>query len=94
MSCRVLGRKVEEAMLCAAARAAREAGMKWLIGRYVPTAKNGMVKDHYAKLGFTSVEESADGASVWRLGLKDYVEPDLPMRVVATERLTAVRAAS
>ena len=46
MSCRVLGRKVEEAMLRELALAARAASLRWIVGRYIPTAKNGMVKEH------------------------------------------------
>jgi FkbH-like protein len=46
MSCRVLGRKVEEVMLRELALAARAASLRWIVGRYIPTAKNGMVKEH------------------------------------------------
>ena len=83
MSCRVLGRRVEEAVLAYVARAARAAGAQALVGRYIPTEKNRMVADHYGKLGFTLVEGSAETGSLWRLDLGPYVEPDLPMRVDA-----------
>ena len=53
MSCRVLGRQVEMAMLSEIVTAARRHGVLWLFGRYYPTAKNGMVADHYTKLGFS-----------------------------------------
>ena len=46
MSCRVLGRKVEEVMLRELALAARAASLRWIVGRYIPTANNGMVKEH------------------------------------------------
>jgi FkbH-like protein len=46
MSCRVLGRKVEEVMLRELALAARAASLRWIVARYIPTAKNGMVKEH------------------------------------------------
>ena len=52
MSCRVLGRQVEEATLDLVVAAARALGAKRLIGRYRPTKKNGMVAEHYPKLGF------------------------------------------
>lgn len=52
MSCRVLGRKVEEAMLSRLIEQARAAGVVRLAGVYKPTAKNGMVADHYPRLGF------------------------------------------
>ncbi|HVZ51729.1 MAG TPA: HAD-IIIC family phosphatase [Pseudolabrys sp.] len=82
MSCRVLGRRVEEAVLHEIARHARQAGATMLRGRYIPTARNALVRDHYAKLGFQRVEESADGGSVWTLDLADLQPVDLPMQVV------------
>jgi FkbH-like protein len=81
MSCRVLGRSVEEAVLAETVRAARNAGAERLIGRFIPTSKNGMVKDHYAKLGFACVEEGDDGAAVWHYTVRDFVETKLPMRI-------------
>jgi FkbH-like protein len=50
MSCRVLGRRVEEACLAHLAIAARRAGACELIGEFIPSAKNGMVEDHYRSL--------------------------------------------
>ena len=81
MSCRVLGRRVEEAVLNHLAAAAREQGAAALVGRYIPSAKNKMVAQHYDKLGFELVETLADGTTVHRLALADYVAPDLPMRI-------------
>jgi FkbH-like protein len=63
MSCRVLGRHVEAARLTLVAAEARRLGARRLVGEYVPTQKNGMVRDHYAKLGFTVVETDAHGGS-------------------------------
>jgi FkbH-like protein len=60
MSCRVLGRQVEPTTLNLIAAEARRLGAGRLIGEYIPTKKNGMVKEHYMKLGFT--HESADEA--------------------------------
>jgi len=53
MSCRVLKRGMEELVLNTMMRAAAESGYERLVGEYVPTEKNGLVRDHYAKLGFT-----------------------------------------
>jgi FkbH-like protein len=79
MSCRVLGRRVEEAVLAEAAAAAKAAGAARLIGEYLPTPKNGLVEQHYAKLGFTLAEELPDGGTRWALDLTQYEPPDLPM---------------
>ena len=63
MSCRVLGRQVEPTTLNLIAETAKRLGARRLIGEYLPTKKNGMVKDHYAKLGFTVAETGEDGSS-------------------------------
>ena len=79
MSCRVLGRLVEEATLNLIAAEATRLGAKTLIGRYIPTTKNGMVKDHYEKLGFSAFDREGD--TLWRLDLKDYVPKPTFMRL-------------
>ncbi|MCT4560946.1 MAG: HAD-IIIC family phosphatase [Crocinitomicaceae bacterium] len=52
MSCRVLKRGLENLVLNALVDGAKKLGCTTLKGEYLPTAKNAMVKDHYAKLGF------------------------------------------
>jgi FkbH-like protein len=63
MSCRVLGRQVEPTTLNLIAREAGNLGARRLVGEYIPTRKNGMVKDHYAKLGFTVRERDPSGGN-------------------------------
>lgn len=63
MSCRVLGRQVEPTTLNLIAQEARKLGARRLVGEYVPTKKNGMVRDHYAKLGFAVMETDTAGGS-------------------------------
>ncbi|PZU11788.1 HAD family hydrolase [Sphingomonas sp.] len=81
MSCRVLGRRVEEAALAIIAEAARAAGAKRLTGRYIPTAKNGLVERHFDKLGFSAAGSDPDGTTFWELPLDAYAAPDLPMAI-------------
>jgi FkbH-like protein len=83
MSCRVLGRRVEETVLQYLVQQARAAGITELIGRYIPTAKNGLVRDHFSKLGFVQIETQPDGETMWRLVVGDYGDKDLPMKVNA-----------
>ena len=65
MSCRVLGRGVEALVLAElAARAAAE-GCERLEGAYVPSGRNGMVADLYARLGMAETGRDADGSSRW-----------------------------
>lgn len=66
MSCRVLKRDMELAMLDALALRARAAGAAEIRGQYLPTAKNAMVADHYKSLGFRPLD------AAWRLDLGDY----------------------
>lgn len=68
MSCRVLGRTVEATMLQSLFERAQALGCTSVRGRYIPTAKNAMAKDVFAKFGFELVEES-DGSSLWGLDL-------------------------
>jgi FkbH-like protein len=75
MSCRVLGRGVETATLNVVAAQAQALGASALIGVYRPTERNGIVADHYAKLGFRPYEapERAEaGGFVGRLDLADF----------------------
>lgn len=72
MSCRVLGRGVEEATLNLVTEEARRAGARRVIGKYRPTAKNAMVKDHYEKLGFGFLSEAPDGTTAWALDIESF----------------------
>jgi len=68
MSCRVLKRGMENFVLNEIAKLAKQDGYKELIGEYIPTAKNGLVKDHYLNLGFMHDH------GYWKLGVNDYKE--------------------
>ena len=78
MSCRVLGRKVEQAMLANLVATARDAGIQTIVGRYIPTAKNAIVADHYNKLGFESVAETVGGVREYRLMVESFQPSSLP----------------
>jgi FkbH-like protein len=58
MSCRVLGRKVEEAILADVAARARALGARRLLAEYIPTAKNALVRELYPRLGFAEIGRS------------------------------------
>jgi FkbH-like protein len=81
MSCRVLGRGVEQSVLNEVAAAAKGEGASTLTATYIPTKKNGLVRDLFAKLGFTRTSEDADGTSHWALDLAGYEPADLPIKV-------------
>jgi len=46
---------------------ARRQGLGALRGEYIPTAKNGLVRDHYARLGFTQLGGDDAGRTFWEL---------------------------
>ncbi len=72
MSCRVLARGVEQFAMNFLADEARTRGIERIRARYVPTAKNGMVKHLFGSLGFQRVRESADGVIDWELETSAY----------------------
>jgi len=82
MSCRVLGRCVEEAVLQEIVRAARREGVQRLVGRYIPTERNGMVAEHYAKLGFKPAGQPDKGITTWLLELNEAPREPVPMEIV------------
>ena len=75
MSCRVLKRDMEFAMMDEMIAAARARGVRVIRGLYYPTAKNGMVREFYAAQGFTKVSEDPQGNAVWELDVSFGYEP-------------------
>lgn len=69
MSCRVLKRDMEYAMMDALAAKCIERGIATIKGYYYPTAKNHMVELFYKDMGFTLVERDETGNSVWTMDL-------------------------
>ena len=81
MSCRVLGRKVENMVLREILSHAQIAGIHKLTGTYKPTERNTLVADHYARLGFVKTGKSASGWTSWEM-LVDGANPEgAPMKV-------------
>jgi FkbH-like protein len=72
MSCRVLKRGMEEAMLDGLVERAKAAGISTLKGYYYPTAKNAMVKDFYGRMGFSKMNEDGVGNTEWVLDISGY----------------------
>ncbi len=95
MSCRVLNRRLEEAVLDELVRQAARAGVATLIGRYVPTGRNGLVRDHYPGLGFAPDGET-DGVTSWRYGVARHVRRHPPITLVPghpSDRATIIQGA-
>ena len=67
MSCRVLKRKMEFAMMDEIVSVAKSKDVNKIVGHYYKTEKNNMVKDLFLDFGFTKVSESENGDSKWEL---------------------------
>jgi FkbH-like protein len=93
MSCRVLGRGVERMVLREILHHARAGGVRRVIGRYVPTQRNELVREHYPTLGFTFADSDGLGATTWIIQTDADIEA-APMALdrSAFERGTAERA--
>lgn len=70
MSCRVLKRDMEFAMMDVLVKRCKECGIEKLVGYYYPTIKNKMVKEFYAMQSFSKVSENENGDTVWELDIK------------------------
>lgn len=81
MSCRVLKRDMEFAMLDTLVKKCREQGIETIKGYYYPTAKNNMVKDLYKKFGFEKVSEDEPGNTVWQMSVDGYEDRNKVIRV-------------
>lgn len=64
LSCRVIGRKIEDAMIAFIAESAKTKGAKTLIGEYIPTAKNKPAADMYEKLRFKKTGDTLFSADL------------------------------
>jgi FkbH-like protein len=67
MSCRVIGRQVEDETFNVILDRAVAKGCSLIRGEYIPTRKNGMVGALYESLGFECEQRSADGKTDWAL---------------------------
>lgn len=75
MSCRVLKRDMEFAMMDALVKACQKRGIDKIKGYYYKTAKNAMVRDFYKSMGFDKVMDGpAEGDSVWQFVIPEVYE--------------------
>jgi len=79
LSCRVIGRGVEDALLSFVVRhALHTKGCNRIVGAYVPTAKNAMVEGFYARNGFAALDET-DGHRTWERRAGGGMQPEGPV---------------
>ena len=72
MSCRVLKKNMEYAMLDSLVAVCKSHGLKKIVGHYYPTAKNSMVKALFDDFGFTKISEDDSGNTDWELNIENY----------------------
>ena len=81
MSCRVLKRDMELAMLDRLVERCREREIRKIRGYYYPTAKNKMVRELYGSFGFEKLSEDEEGNSVWEMPVDGYETRNHVIRV-------------
>jgi FkbH-like protein len=75
MSCRVLKRGVERLLLNNIVAHASSRGLNRVVGEYISTSKNGLVRDHYRNLGFVQFNAQNTGQSHWELRIDNQWSP-------------------
>ena len=79
MSCRVVGRRLEEVVFYEIVKSAKFEGVKKITGVYIPTERNEIVRGHYLKLGFEALNNDTLGATTWSKSLDNIEIPALPI---------------
>lgn len=74
LSCRVIGRGAESALVHAVAKLARDRCASELVGEYIPSKRNRQVADLYARLGFDGPRQQGEGTQ-WRWALSRGLPP-------------------
>ena len=81
MSCRVLKRDMEYAMMDELVMWCKKRNISKIYGYYYPTAKNNMVKDFYALQGFTKETEDNQGNTKWYYDIGEYQNKNTVIKV-------------
>jgi FkbH-like protein len=89
MSCRVLARGVEQYMMNNVFERAQQLGLTHVTGEFIPTAKNAMVKDFFARFGFEKVIQEENGRSCWSLEVSKYRPSTVFIRAMEAEKVEA-----
>jgi FkbH-like protein len=86
LSCRVMGRRVETALLAHVAAEAASAGAARLHGSFIPTEKNAPAREVLASHGFALRDSRPDGSTHWQI--------DLPAASLSVPAWLTVRTAT
>lgn len=80
MSCRVLKRDMEFAMLDMLVEECKKRNLKEITGTYIKTSKNNMVANLYSEFGF-ELENENQGEANWKLVLKDFKKKKITIKI-------------
>ena len=75
MSCRILGRGIENIVWSAVVGDAHKYGVTSIIGEYIASSKNSQVASLYADLGFNQIEDFNENKQQYEIFLEDLLEP-------------------
>ena len=89
MSCRVIGRRVEEAFFETILGDLRRRGIQILTANYRQTPKNAQVADFWDRLGFTPQAGNSEDEKSYRIALADYRAHDLAAFEITFPDVTA-----
>jgi FkbH-like protein len=84
MSCRVFSRGVERYVMNEVFAYARKTGATQVVGRFIPSSRNEIVRDFYRQFGFSPVFE-AEGSIEWTLSVQEYQPTRVYIRAVEPE---------
>ncbi|MCP4594846.1 MAG: HAD-IIIC family phosphatase [bacterium] len=89
MSCRVMGRQVENAMMGYLVGEARRQGIDGIVGEFIPSERNGPAGRFFESMGFDGPEERGQtpGAQWWTL---EVAKAELPVGLVEVRRREGV----
>ncbi len=78
MSCRVIGRGVENAIWTQITKDAVKRGCSEIEALFIPSAKNAQVADFYDRLGLPLIEVAANGIKHYCTSLATFIPPQTP----------------
>lgn len=87
MSCRVLKRNMEYAMLDCLVSEAKLEGIRKIYGYYLKTKKNSMVKSLFSDFGFEKISEDIEENTVWEMDIKNYIPKNNLITVKQTQKV-------
>lgn len=87
MSCRVLKRNMEYAMLDCLVSEAKLQCIRKIYGYYLKTKKNSMVKSLFSDFGFEKISEDIEENTVWEMDIKNYIPKNNLITVKQTQKV-------